>query len=130
MARSIVDRPPADRPLRSTHIAFVWLGASMFARAALLNIAIAAYGTYLSAGQGPRSLFATAYGIPVTATEMAGPARELGADAVAVYSMPLGGHGLLSLWATMLMLRGRRAGSRLNAIVVGIAQGAIVHGRA
>jgi hypothetical protein len=107
---------------------FVWVGAVLFALAALLNLAVGAYHTVLFATQGPQSMFSVAYRIPVTAAEMGDPARALGAGAIETYSVLLAGYGLLSLWATGAMLRGRRSGFWLNAAFLGIAQLAVVYG--
>ncbi len=45
-----------------------------------------------------------------------------------VYSILLGGYGVLSIWATIWSLRGQRSGFWLNTIMLGIAQLAIVYG--
>jgi len=59
---------------------------------------------------------------------MADPARALGADAIEVYSILLAGYGLLSIGATVWMLRGHRSGFWINALFVGISQLAILYG--
>lgn len=107
---------------------FVKLGAAMFGLLALFNIAIATYHTILFTSQGSQSLFSAAYGIPVSAAEMKDSARLLGSDAIEVYSILLGGYGVLSVWATLASLRGQRSGFWINTVMVGIAQFAILYG--
>lgn len=104
------------------------LGAVIFALLAIFNIGIGTYHTVLFTAQGSQSMFSSAYGIPVSAAEMKDPARLLGSDAIEVYSILLGGYGVLSIWATIWSLRGQRSGLWLNTIMVGIAQVAIVYG--
>jgi hypothetical protein len=100
----------------------------MFGLLAIFNIAIGVYHTILFASQGAGSLFSAAWGIPVSAAEMRDSARLLGSDAIEVYSILLGGYGVLSLWATVASLRGQRSGFWLNTVMVGIAQLAILYG--
>jgi hypothetical protein len=107
---------------------YVRIGAVLFVLVAILNLAIGTYHTVLFAAGGSRSMFSSAYGIPVTAVDMADPARALGADAIEVYSILLAGYGLLSIGATVWMLRGHRSGFWINALFVGISQLAIVYG--
>src|SRR5262245_46396448 len=116
------------RRLMSGRNALVWVGALLFALAALLNLAVGAYHAVLFGTRGPQSMYSVAYRIPVAAADMADRARALGAGAVATYSVLLAGYGLLSLWATAAMLRGRRAGFWLNAVFGGIAQLAVAYG--
>src|SRR5262249_3493453 len=114
--------------LKTTGRTLLWTGCGLFLLLALLNLAIGAYHTVLFASQGPWGMFATAYRIPVTAADLADPARALGGSAIAVYSMLLAGYGLLSIWATVWSLRGRSAGLWLNTMFVGISQLAVVYG--
>jgi hypothetical protein len=104
------------------------LGAVTFGLLAIFNIAIGTYHTILFTFQGSQSLFTAAYGIPVSTADMSDSARLLGSDAIEVYSILLGGFGLLSVWATIGSLRGRRSGFWLNTFVLGIAQIAILYG--
>lgn len=73
-------------------------------------------------------MYTVAYGIPVSSDDMSDPARALGADAIAVYSILLFGVGVVSLWATVNAWRGRREGFWLNVVIVGIAEFAILYG--
>ena len=107
---------------------FMKLSAIMFGLLALFNIAIGIYHSALFTFQGSQSLFTTAYGIPVSATDMKDPARLLGSDAIEVYSILLGGYGVLSIWATIVSLRGQGSGFWLNTLMVGISQLAILYG--
>lgn len=108
---------------------FIWIGAMALGLVALLNLAVGTYHTMLFATQGPLSMFTVAYGIEdIRAPDMTDRAHALGASAVVVYSMLLAGYGLLSLWATVTMVRGRWSGFWLNAIFVGISQLAVLYG--
>lgn len=107
---------------------FAVLGALMFALLAIFNIAIGTYHTVLFTFYGPQSLFSSAYGIPVSAADMKDPARLLGSDAIEVYSILIGGYGVLSVWATLRTLRGQHSGFWINAVMIGIAQLAVVYG--
>jgi hypothetical protein len=106
----------------------LWVGSALFLLVALLNLAVGAYHTVLFASQGPQSMFATAYRIPVSDADMADPARSLGGSAIAVYSMLLAGNGLLSIWGTVSTLRGNWSGLMLNLAVLGFSQLAVVYG--
>lgn len=98
------------------------LSALPFGLLALFNLAIGVFHTVLFTFQGSQSLFVTAYDIPVTALEMRDPARLLGSDAIEMYSILLGGYGMLSIWATIESLRGHRYGFWLNTVMGGMAQ--------
>jgi hypothetical protein len=111
-----------------TRNVLVWFGAVLFVLLAVLNLAIGTYHTVLFSTQGPGSLFSSAYGIPVSAADMTDRARALGAAAIETYSMLLAGYGLLSLWATGVMLRRRWMGLWINAVFLGISQLAVIYG--
>jgi len=89
---------------------------------------IGIYHTFLFTVHGSQSMFSIAYGIPVTTADMHDRARALGADAVEVYSILLFGAGIVSVWASWLMLQGQRLGFWLNTAAVGIAEFAILYG--
>jgi hypothetical protein len=106
----------------------ITIGAVMFMLWALFHMAIGVYHTLLFSIQGSQSMFSSAYGIPVSAAEMHDPARLLGSDAIEVYSILLFGYGVLAIWATLIMVRGRRFGFWMNTILLGIAQLAVLYG--
>lgn len=102
-------------------------GAVLLGIWALFHLAIGVYHTVLFA-QAPANLFTVAYGIPITTTAMTDPALRLGSDAIEVYSLLLGGCGIVVVLATILALRGQRVGLWLNTIVPGIASLAYLYG--
>jgi len=107
---------------------FIKISSILFILIAIFHVMIGVYHTFLFTVHGSQSMFSIAYGIPVTAVDMHDRARALGADAIEVYSILLFGAGIVSMWASWLMLRGQRLGFWLNAVAVGIAELAILCG--
>lgn len=107
---------------------FIKVSSILFIIIAAFHIMIGVYHTFLFTIHGSQSMFSIAYGIPVTGADMHDRARALGADAIEVYSILLFGAGVVSIWASWLMLRGQRLGFWLNTIAVGIAEFAILYG--
>lgn len=107
---------------------FIRLSSILFIAIATFHVMIGVYHTFLFTVHGSQSMFSIAYGIPVTAADMHDRARALGADAIEVYSILLFGAGIISMWASWLMLRGQRLGLWLNIVAVGAAEFAILYG--
>lgn len=103
------------------------VGAALMGIWALFHLTIGVYHTVLFA-RAPANLFTVAYGIPVAGTAMTDPALRLGSDAIEVYSLLLGGCGIVVVLGTVLALRGQRAGLWLDTIVPGIASLAYLYG--
>lgn len=113
--------------MRQTN-SFIKVSSALFIIIAIFHVMIGIYHTFLFTVHGSQSMFSIAYGIPVTAADMHDRARALGADAIEVYSILLFGAGVVSMWASWLMLHGQRLGFWLNTVAVGVAELAILYG--
>jgi hypothetical protein len=114
--------------MRTKTNVFVGLGAALFTLWGLFHLAIGVYHTILFATQGSMSLFTVAYRIPLVPADLTDPARQLGSDAIEVYSILLGGYGIVAILAAVMSVRRQRIGLWLNTIGPGIASAAYVYG--